>query len=69
MLLFENALLGDVDFVDGLGCGVVNLGGYGSLSDAPTFLVDELDKLVALLVRNFRVPLGHGYRCMAIDLL
>ena len=67
MLLFENALLCDVDFVDGFGCRVVNLGSYCSLADAPTFFVDEFDKLVALVVRDLRVSLGHGYRYKAID--
>ena len=69
MLLFENALLRDVDFVDGLGCGVVNLGSYCSLADAPTFFIDKFDKLVALVVRDLRVSLGHVYRCKAIDLI
>lgn len=67
MLLFENALLRNVDFVDGFGCGVVNLGSYCSLADTPTFFVDEFDKLVALVVRDFRVSLSHVYRYKAID--
>uniref|UniRef100_A0A7S3MPL4 Uncharacterized protein n=1 Tax=Favella ehrenbergii TaxID=182087 RepID=A0A7S3MPL4_9SPIT len=53
ILFFENALLRNEDFVDGLGRGVVDLGGDGSLADAPSILVDEFHEQVALLVRHF----------------
>ena len=62
MLFFENALLGDVDFVDGLGGRVVDLAGDGGLPDAPPLLVDQPHQLLALVVRHLRVSLGHRFR-------
>ena len=61
MLLLEDALLGDVDFVDGLRRRIVNFRGYCRLTDAPTLFVDQFDQLVALFVRDFGISLCHDF--------
>ena len=59
MLSLVDSLLGDVDLIDGLGRGVVNVGADGGLADAQAVLVDELDEEAALLVGNWRILLCH----------
>lgn len=59
MLLLVDALLGNVDLVDGLGRRVVDLGGDGSLADAHPVLVDKLDEQASLLIGDWEVLFGH----------
>ena len=59
MLLLVDALLGNVDLVDGLGRRVVDLGGDGSLADAHSVFVDQLDEQASLLVGDWEVLFGH----------
>ena len=59
MQLLVDALLSQVDLVDGLGRGVVNLGPDGGLANADAVLVNELDEEAALLVGHGGVLFGH----------
>ena len=59
MLLFVDALLGNVDLVDSLCRGVVDLGRDGGLADAHVILVDQFHEQASLLVGDRGVLLGH----------
>ena len=56
-----------VDLVDGLGGRIVDIGGFGSLGDVHSLLVDEVDEELALLVRHGYVFLGHGGQFLLLD--
>ena len=49
-----------VDLVDGLGSRVVDIGGFCSLGDVHTLLVDELDEELPLGIWHRHVFLCHG---------
>lgn len=49
-----------VDFVDGFGGRVVNSSHHGSFSDGVALVVDELDELFSLFIRNRLVLLSHS---------
>ena len=59
MLTFVNALLRDVNLVDGLSGRIVDIGADSGLADAQTFLVDEFDEEAALFIRDGGIFFGH----------
>ncbi len=68
MLLLVNSLLGQINLIDGLGRGVVDLGGNSSLADALPLFVDEAYEHAALLIVHLSVLLGHSEFMQVIEI-